>query len=462
MVFLNSLPEHYVGKEIHMECVDIEIHGFEDNQPPIFKGPGLISGDKTGRLSYKVYNQIPVNKEIFAYLKQIREENDPRKTNLRLSARTYDGMEWSGGWSIPTLHIFQTLQPHLMVRGEFDQLVSRIEKIEGDRLSNCTELIFVNYLDLPLAGTVRIDAFHDKEVISTSFRADHHEVTLDDSAIKFQVSPDESMLHVTATDGDRFTAPHVENWITEAITFITARLAYPRMTIRHFQVDALVFIRATPRTIESGMPPPFSGGPDTQDALWKAFCSYLSYCKFAQQFEQLEITKGFSELCLASKGTLQGFLISLSVYIEFCVNLIFSSLQADTAEEKEYKKKVEDLVQHVSAWDRDDTIRDRAKGLLSMLYLPSLPNRMDVLVDEGVITEIQKKVWKKARPYLAHGNLIDFTREEEFWQIRNHLISMVYRLMLRIIGCKGLVLHYDGSKFGYTSYDWNDSTRGKS
>ena len=41
MVFLNSLSEKYVGKQIEINCVDVEIHRFEDNQPPIFKGPGL-------------------------------------------------------------------------------------------------------------------------------------------------------------------------------------------------------------------------------------------------------------------------------------------------------------------------------------------------------------------------------------------------------------------------------------
>jgi hypothetical protein len=461
-VFLSTLPEKYVGKQIEIDCVDVEIHRFEDNQPPIFKGPGVIIGDKAGRLSYKVYNQIPVTQEIFAYLKQIIEENDPRKTNLRLFAKAYDGMEWNGGWSIPALNIFQALQPYLLVRGDFDQLASRVAKIEGERLSNCTELVFANHVDLPFAGTVRINAFHGEEVISTSFRRDHHEVTLDDSIIKFQESSDESRLHVIASNGDRFTPPYVENWITEAMTFITARLVYPRMTIRHFEKDALVFIRATPRSTESGMPPPFSGGRATHDAFWKAFCAYLSNCKSAQQFEPLEMTKGFSELCLASKGTLQGFLISLSVYIEFCVNLIFSLSEANTTEEDEYKKKVKDLVQHVSGWDRDNTIRNRAKGLLSMLYAPSLPNRMDVLVNEGVITETQKNVWEKARPYLAHGNLIDFKREEEFWHIRSHLISMVYRLMLRIVGYRGLDLDYDGSKFGHVPYDWKDSIGRKS
>jgi len=454
MVFLSSLPEKYVGKQIEIDCVDVEIHRFEDNQPPIFKGPGIIRGDKAGRLSYKVFNQIQVNEEIFAYLKQIKEENDPQKTNLRLFAEGYDGMKWNGAWSIPALNIFHA--PYMLVEGKFDQLGTRVEKMEGDRSSNFTELVFSDHFDLPLAGTVKVESYHGEEVISTSFWGDHHEVAFDDSLIRFQKSSDKSRLHVTATDGDRFTPPLVETWITEALIFVTARMIYPRMIIRHFEKDALVFIRSTPRTIDSGMLPPFSSGSDTRDFFWKAFCSYLGKCKSLQQFESLEMTKGFSELCLAGKGTLQGFLISLSIYIEFCVNLIFSSLESGASGEDAYKKNVEDLVQHVGAWDRDDTIKERAKGLLSMLFTPSLSKRMDVLVEQGVITEIQKRTWKKARPYLAHGNVIDFKKEEEFWHIRNHLISMVYRLIFRIIGYRGLVLDYDGGKFGHIPYEWTD------
>jgi hypothetical protein len=457
MIFLSSLPEKYVGKQIEIDCVDVEIHRFEDNQPPIFKGPGVILGDKAGPLSYKVYNQIEFNEEIFTYLKQISVENDPKKANLRLFAKSYDGIEWNGGWSIPALNISQA--PFLLVEGKFEQLGARVKKLEGDRTTNATELVFPNQFDLPLAGTVRVERFHGQEVISTGSWADHHKVVFDDSVITFQKSLDKSRLHVSASGGDQFGPPYVENWIAEALTFVTARIVYPRMIICHFEKDALVFIRETPRSIESGMLPPFSSGQGTRDSFWKAFCAYLGKCKSVHQFEPLEMTKGFSELCLAGKGTLQGFLISLSIYIEFCINLIFTSLGNGTSDKDVYKKKVKDLFQHVSAWDRDEAIRKRAKGLLSTLYKPSVPERMNVLVEQGVIAETQTEIWRKARPYLAHGNVIDFRKEDEFWHIRNHLISMVYRLMFRIIGYKGLVLDYDGSKFGHIPYEWNDPRR---
>jgi len=61
MVFLSSLPEKYVGKQIEIDCVDIEIHRFEDHRPPIFKGPGVIRGNKAGRLSYTERGHILIS-----------------------------------------------------------------------------------------------------------------------------------------------------------------------------------------------------------------------------------------------------------------------------------------------------------------------------------------------------------------------------------------------------------------
>jgi hypothetical protein len=93
----------------------------------------------------------------------------------------------------------------LLVEGKFDQLGARVEKLEGNRTTNSTELVFSDHFDLPLAGTVRVESFHGEEVISTSFWGDHHKIAFDDSVIRFQKSSDKSRLHVTASDGDQFT-----------------------------------------------------------------------------------------------------------------------------------------------------------------------------------------------------------------------------------------------------------------
>lgn len=453
MMFLSSFAEKYVGKEFVIDCVDIEIKGFSDHQPPIFKGPGHIRGDRAGRLTYKVYNQFPVSKDIFEYLKQIKESDDPKVKNIRLKATAYDGTKWSGGWSIPEVDFFQS--PHLLVTGEFDKLTTRVSKLKGDKKINYTELIFDANFDLPFGGNVEVKHFHGEDLILTSCWGDHHKLIFEGTPIVFQRSSDKERLHIEAYHSEGFTPPFVENWITEALVFSTARVIHPRIEVRHFQEDSLVTIKSTPISSQNGMIPPFSSAPDTREMFWQSFCAYLSKCKSVGQFENLKLTTGFYELCLASKGTLQGLLIPLSLYIEFCVKEVLSNSDNVKTIEAEYKIKIDMILQHVSVWDHDDAIRDRALGLLSNLNNPSIPQLIDILVEQGVLNKNHKKVWKKARPYLAHGNIIDFSKQEEFWHYRNHLFSMMYRLIFRIIGYRGLVLDYDGKKFTYTNFAWN-------
>ena len=270
--------------------------------------------------------------------------------------------------------------------------------------------------------------------------------------ILFQKSVDNNRLHIKAYHGEKFNPPFVENWLTEALIVSTARVVRPRMVIRHSSETALLFIKATPRNTLSGMPAPFLWQFSNTEAFWQMFSSYLSKCKSEQQFEILELTQGFCELCLASKGTLQGFLISISLYIEFCVNQIFSSKNCG----EQFKKNVDNLIEFVGTWECDSDIRIRAQKILTMLNNPSINERLNVLIDKAVIDNIHKKIWNKARPFLAHGNVIDFKKEDEFWQYRNYLIPMVYRLMFRIIGYKGIVLDYDGRQFRHVDYKWVD------
>lgn len=439
MAFLSSFPEKYVGKSFEIDCVDVEINCFDDHKPPIFKGPGVIRGDQAGRFSYKIYNQISVNQEIFNYLKNVRESNDPQKVNLRLFAKAYDGTEWIGGWSIPNFDDFSG-QPYILLHGEIDSLSTRIKKMNGDQTKDSTELIFADNIELPLSGTVKIQHLHKEEVIRTSWKGDHQNVNVEGIPIIFQKSFNEYRLHVIAEHGEKFTPPFIENWITEALIFVTARVIQPRMVIRHFSDDALVFLRATPKDTRSQIPSVLSLVSNDTEAFWLIFTAYLSKCKLEQRFEFLDITRGFYELCLVSKGTLQGFLTSLSVYIEFCVDQIFPSKKSTD----EHKEKVKMLIDFVGTWECDDGIRSRAKSILAMLNKPAISGRLDILIRQSVITSDHKKSWNNTRHFLAHGNIIDFSREVEFWQYRNYLISMMYRLMLRIIGHKGQTLDYDG------------------
>jgi hypothetical protein len=139
------------------------------------------------------------------------------------------------------------------------------------------------------------------------------------------------------------------------------------------------------------------------------------------------------------------------LYIENCIGQIFSKKE----ENKEYSKQIGELVGHLDKWEGDPGIKKRARGLLSMLNSSDISKRMDTLIKQQVISQTHKKIWKKARPYLAHGGIIDFSKNEEFWDCRNYFISMAYRLTFRLLGYRGKVADYDGSEFRFIEFNWS-------
>jgi predicted oxidoreductase (fatty acid repression mutant protein) len=91
---------------------------------------------------------------------------------------------------------------------------------------------------------------------------------------------------------------------------------YPRIVVRHFEEDALIFLRNTPSDTNSKMPPAIIGLPNLRSELWNIFKTYLEECVKCNEFEQLVTTKIFSEVIIASTGTLQAFVLSLAVCVE--------------------------------------------------------------------------------------------------------------------------------------------------
>ncbi|MFX0200281.1 MAG: hypothetical protein ACFFCW_29530 [Candidatus Hodarchaeota archaeon] len=239
MVFIDSLIEKCAGRSFEIDCFDIEVHQRQDFLPPIFKGPGTISGNSAGRMSFKLHNQLPMSEYLWNFLKELKSETSSDQKYVRLFAKDYDGIEWSGAWSMPTITFFQS--EYLIISGKFNQLSTRLQKLKSDNKRNVTELVFAGTLDLPYKGVVHEKSYHGSEELSTRVWHDHHDLDFKGASIAFQESIDRKRTHIVASHRNQFEPPHVETWIMESLDFITARPLRPRMVIRHFQDDALIF-----------------------------------------------------------------------------------------------------------------------------------------------------------------------------------------------------------------------------
>jgi hypothetical protein len=118
------------------------------------------------------------------------------------------------------------------------------------------------------------------------------------------------------------------------------------------------------------------------------------------------------------------------------------------------KEESKALKTYLEQWQGDEDIKNRAIGLLSMLGTRSTSQVLKALKEENVIGNEHIKTWNKIRNSLAHGGIIEFPVDEDFWQKRNLLISMVYRLILRKIGYRGLITDHASSDIKSIDFQW--------
>jgi len=93
-----------------------------------------------------------------------------------------------------------------------------------------------------------------------------------------------------------------------------------------------------------------------------------------------------------------------------------------------------------------------------MLGTKSTSAALNKLESDGTIDAQHIQAWKKIRPILAHGGIIRDPFDPIFWQSRNLLIDMTYRLIYRLIGYHGtahwldkFAQHFDNEEEGETN-----------
>lgn len=451
MLSTDDVIEMTVGKAFEIDCPDIQVLGIRDSDFRLYKGPGVIVGAKRGPISFRLHNQIDMSAGALESMRPIENGKLGAPVNqVRVFAKDYSGIDWVGGWAVPNIEYARTSQ--FMVSGDFSQLTTDIQKSENDKKTDVTEIVFADKLNLPMTQVVEEKRVRGDEIILSRTWRDRHELDFNGARVEFFESSSADRTHIIAEHKGGLQPPYCEVWLAEALGFIRARLAYPRIAIRHLEKDALVFIRNTPGDTRSDMLRPILGPPSVSLLLWKLYSAYLAECVKHQKYGSMELTQVLDEVIIASTGTLQAFVLSLAVCVENLVNKLSKEISIEVPD----TETITSLIEHMDQWEGAIDVKERTKRMLPSLGNVPAQASLRVLRDQGVIEDKHIKAWSKIRNTLAHGGMVEYPLSPDLWEKRNTLISMVYRLVLRIIGYRGQVT--DHSTGNLIQFDWDSVT----
>ena len=435
---VESVLQQTLGRPFEIECPTVRIMGRHDFDEPFFKGPGVLRGGIDGPIQFRIFDHLPPSREDNLRILKAINSREP----MRLFATDLDFTEWSGGWFSPLLG-FDTGRD--TVSGTFPQLSTRVKLTTGSEERNSTALFYAENLSLPRPKPIKISAGDTVE--KSPKRFDLRSIHRDDFRIVFSDNLEFGGTQVVAETRADLSPPIAEIALAGSVEYILCRPCRPRVTVRYFEDDALVFIRECRVQGRTGLPGPLRGSPAEFQSIWDVFYAFLSQYFNRTEFTPPETSRILQEVIRASTGTVHTFAASLVLGVEGLTQQIFKGQPSET------DPQLERLRQYISRWDGPTGLKDRVLGLTSMAATPSTTSLLTKLKSQGLVTESQIKVWKELRPKIAHGNVIDYA-DEKLWQNQNLLISMFHRLVLRLIGYKGPITDFSTDDLRTIEFNW--------
>jgi hypothetical protein len=418
----DSVIDEVLGRSFEIDCAEIALRG-RDSDEYRFSGPGAISGRSAGPLSVHLHNR---QSQVPGTFLEIVNAAHRGEMPMCFEAEDYHGFKWVGGWLNPI--ILGTAPARCFIVGKFSQLSTDVPITVFDTHKKATVVFYPGDLRLPMMEETEIHTLRGGAVEQESSEYDHTQLDFDGAEVVIRYDRENDRTIFSTTHADQWLPPLCEVALDDAIRFTCGTAARPRVAVRYLKNKAIVFIRETVDSLPPGLPRPIAYQGPRDQHFWDLFLLFLRSCKAEQSYDSTRLSQLHSQLVFASAGTVHVLILSLVVSIEDLVEQITGKGSCPVG--------LDDLKNHLRNWSGDTDLKESAvRVVTSMLSRTSTKRHLDKLVQEGVVTVDQVNLWAKLRPQLAHGKIVDYG--EDIWAIRGELITMFYRLALRLIGYRG-------------------------
>lgn len=402
-------------------------------EPSVVRGGGEIRFNSPNSFEYTLTG---VPEDIAYTLQQLQRQRDNPYDGLRrfrLVANAADGIEFSAGWTIPSLKTGDTAWTFT---GECDgPMTDDATVLPSSR--GATEVQFV------IPRQHRASLFLEQFV--TTPRPDggiapEYALDLGEATLRFRFDRDADLLTIFTPGSDLLPLTLTESWLGEPLRILFGQLVFPRLTARSFpKGGAMIRVSRSPSWYRDSDPAALWDEEDLggKDRFWRLYGDLLLHIAKAGEFEGHKITKLYEEVIQAARGSRWVWALTFASSIEGLIRMLSprGSKRADADD-----AAIGSITQHIKNWrdpERPKETVDRLKSIAvnSIRYAANTTPKhvLTQLCRAGVVTQFQFDAWEKIRNDVMHGVLVSPYSSAEDDALLLALAALLHALTQEVI-----------------------------
>jgi hypothetical protein len=390
---------------------------------PLLVGAGEIRMATLQDFSYAV---TPTTGELIAFFKALEHKRQypyDGTARLRLFGKDVNGVDWSGGWTMPQKFNFAPL----VIEGQLTAL-DVTEKLAAETQS--TELLFrADYLH-PLARVMGVLGGPGRSRFE-------RRLEILGSVIYFSYERKSNVVCITASHSKQLPPTYTERWLTQPLRIIFGQPVQPRLVARNKGHEAIIFVLAPPPLDVSSWSAYWTDDSNP-DGFFDCYSRLLTMIALAGDVsgEAHSVTRFYDELAQVAHASRWVMALTLAGCTEGLAKLLRPKMSSGAFEEEsQWSKDADDLAESINKLEGPDTLKRKAMEAVRQTKGPSTAGTLRALQKAGTVSSEQFKAWSDLRHRVMHGNFVSpYSNELEDNQM-SHLMGIVRALTRELVAC---------------------------
>lgn len=458
----DSIIKSLINRTFELKCPEMRLCITPEYTAEVFKGSGRIWITTTGQLRFSMLSKLDFSElhqkwlprlKSFGLSPQIYPVHD--SDYLRLEALDLNEDKWFSNWIIPCFNIPKG--HYIELYGLLDYLTSHRMISKGKERS---EFVILNPPNIPFEMTTKTIVLHDDKEVSKGWSLNRQVIKSQDVEIQFNKNSNNNTLLCTIKPlGEKPLLNNINIHVVSALSFMLSTSLHPIYNYTGTPDFEIVHLSGQLTSDwKSGLPLPLNPTTIEDDKnLWELFTAYFDYLMRQSisiaKFHPISLE--YSKVIQASRGSLEGFALALSVSIEALLKICSKTInKANIPEEKDIKE----LLSHISKWNGNESLKKRTRGAIKNFNMIRSLDILMELKDNGLVTEKEISSWKKLRNMSAHGDEYNDFDKQKIQELCSTVSGLMHKIVLYEIDYKGLFTNYSQDnrpteKFSNYSYE---------